>query len=71
MADKLGAEIIDCWTLPWPEIHIPSYRPGRVGNWELKRQFQPVSRGYFRGLQTATENYLLISPPPKFPTRRI
>lgn len=34
-------------------------RTDRVGDWELKRQFQPVLRGYFRGLQTATENYLL------------
>jgi hypothetical protein len=58
-ADNLGAEIIDRWTLPWPEIRIPTYRPGRIGAWELKRQFQPVLRGYFRGLQTAAENYLL------------
>ena len=54
-----GAEIIDRWTLPWPEIRVPSYRLGRVGSWELKRQFQPVLRGYFRGLQVAKENYLL------------
>jgi hypothetical protein len=54
-----GAEIIDRWTLPWPEIRVPSYRLGRVGSWELKRQFQPVLRGYFRGPQVATENYML------------
>jgi hypothetical protein len=58
-AASFGAEIIDRWTLPWPEIRVPSYRLGRVGSWELKRQFQPVLRGYFRGLQVATENYLL------------
>jgi len=52
--------IIDGWTLPWPEIRIPSYRTGRVGAWELKRQVQPILRGYFRGLQTCAENYLLI-----------
>ena len=52
--------IIDGWTLPWPEIRIPSYRTGRVGAWELKRQVQQVLRGYFRGLQTCAENYLLI-----------
>jgi hypothetical protein len=52
--------IIDNWTLPWPEIRVPRYRTGRVGAWELKRQMQPVLRGYFRGLQTGTENYLLI-----------
>jgi len=52
--------IIDAWTLPWPEVQIPSYRPGRVGGWELKRQVQPVLRGYFRGLQACAENYLLI-----------
>jgi hypothetical protein len=53
-------EIIESWTLPWPEIRIPSYRTGRVGAWELKRQYQPVLRGYFRGLQSCAENYLLI-----------
>jgi hypothetical protein len=52
-------QIVDRWTLPWPEIRLPPYRAGRVGAWELRRQFQPVLRGYFRGLQTATENYLL------------
>jgi hypothetical protein len=31
-----------------------------VGAWELKRQVQPVLRGYFRGLQACTENYLLV-----------
>jgi hypothetical protein len=56
----LGAGIIDRWTLPWPEIRVPSYRTGRVGACELKRQFQPVLRGYFRGPQRAAENYLLI-----------
>jgi hypothetical protein len=59
VADSFGAQIVERWTLPWPEIQIPCYRTGRVGAWELKRQFQPVLRGYFRGLQTATENYLL------------
>jgi hypothetical protein len=53
-------DIIDGWTLPWPEIRIPRYRRGRVGAWELKRQVQPVLRGYFRGLQRCAENYLLI-----------
>ncbi len=38
---------------------MPHYRIGRVGVWELKHQFQPVLRGYFRGLQAAAENYLL------------
>jgi hypothetical protein len=56
---ELPAGILDRWTLPWPEIRVPRYRTDRVGDWELKRQFQPVLRGYFRGLQTATENYLL------------
>jgi hypothetical protein len=56
---SFGAEIIDGWTLPWAEILVPAYQAGRVGAWELKRQFQPVLRGYFRGLQTAAENYLL------------
>ena len=51
--------IIESWTLPWPEIQVPSYRIGRVGAWELQRQHQPVLRGYFRGLQTCSENYLL------------
>ena len=60
MADSFGAGILDRWTLPWPEIRVPSYRTGRVGGWELKRQFQPVLRGYFRGPLRATENYLLI-----------
>jgi hypothetical protein len=31
-----------------------------VGAWELQRQVQPVLRGYFRGLQACTENYLLV-----------
>jgi len=31
-----------------------------VGAWELKRQEQPVLRGYFRGLQACAENYLLV-----------
>src|SRR5438552_17258827 len=53
-------DIIEGWTLPWPEIRIPPYRTGRVGAWELKRQVQPVLRGYFRGLQTCAENYLLM-----------
>jgi hypothetical protein len=52
--------IIAGWTLPWPEIRVPLYRPGSVGNWRLERRFQPVLRGYFRGLQTAAANYLLI-----------
>ena len=57
---SFAAQIIDGWTLPWPEIRTPPYRLGRVGAWELKRQIQPVLRGYFRGLQSAAENYLLI-----------
>ena len=52
--------IIDGWTLPWPEIRIPPYRIGRAGAWELKREVQPVLRGYFRGLQACPENYLLM-----------
>jgi hypothetical protein len=52
--------VIDSWTLPWPEIRVPPYRTGHVGEWELKRQRQSVLRGYFRGLQTCTENYLLM-----------
>jgi hypothetical protein len=52
--------IIDGWTLPWPEIRIPPYHTGQVGAWELRRQVQPVLRGYFRGLQACAENYLLI-----------
>ena len=52
--------IIDGWTLPWPEIRIPPYRTGRVGAWELKRQEQPVLRGYFRGLQACAKNYVLV-----------
>jgi hypothetical protein len=59
VADSFGGQIVERWTLPWPEIQIPCYRTGRVGAWELKRQFQPVLRGYFRGLQTASENYVL------------
>jgi hypothetical protein len=58
--DDLGGQIIDHWTLPWPEIQIPPYRTGHAGAWELKRQHQPVLRGYFRGLQACAENYLLI-----------
>jgi hypothetical protein len=52
--------VIDGWTLPWPEIRVPHYRPATLGNWCLERRFQPVLRGYFRGLQTAATNYLLI-----------
>jgi hypothetical protein len=52
--------IIEGWTLPWPEIRIPLYRTGRVGAWELRRQEQPMLRGYFRGLQTCAENFVLI-----------
>jgi hypothetical protein len=52
--------IIDGWTLPWPEIRIPSYQTGRVGAWEIKRQVQSVLRGYFRGLQACAENYVLV-----------
>lgn len=52
--------IIGGWTLPWPEIRIPPYQTGRVGAWQIKRQMQPVLRGYFRGLQACTENYLLM-----------
>jgi hypothetical protein len=59
VSDSFGAQIVERSTLPWPEIQIPRYRTGRVGAWELKRQFQPVLRGYFRGLQTAAENYVL------------
>jgi hypothetical protein len=56
-ADSPGAGIIDCSTLPWPEIRVARCRTGRVGAWELKRQFQPVLRGYFRGIRAAAENY--------------
>ena len=59
VVDSFGAQIVEHWTLPWPEVRVPHYRTGRVGTWELKRQFQPVLRGYFRGLQTAAENYVL------------
>ena len=52
--------VIDGWTLPWPEIRVPLYHPGGVGSWRLERRFQPVLRGYFRGLQSAAANYLLI-----------
>jgi hypothetical protein len=51
--------VIAGWTLPWPEIRIPPYRAGRIGEWRLERQVQPVLRGYFRGLQLACENWLL------------
>jgi hypothetical protein len=51
--------IIEGWTLPWPEIRIPPYRAGHIGEWRLERQLQPVVRGYFRGLQHASENWLL------------
>lgn len=51
--------LVERWTLPWPEIRVPHYCTGRVGTWELKRQFQPVLCGYFRGLQAAAENYVL------------
>lgn len=56
----MSTGIIDSWTLPWPETRVPTYRTGRVGVWELKHQIQPVLRGYFRGLQTCADNYLLI-----------
>jgi hypothetical protein len=56
---SFGAQIVETWTLPWSEFRVPHYPTGRVGAWELKRQFQPVLRGVFRGLQTAAENYLL------------
>jgi hypothetical protein len=59
VADRFGAQIVERWTLPWPEIRVPHYRTGRVGTWELKRQFQPILRGYFRGLQAAAENCVL------------
>jgi hypothetical protein len=60
MVTQSNIGIIDGWTLPRPEIRIPPYRPGRMGAWELKRQVQPVLRGYFRGLQACTENYVLV-----------
>ena len=53
-------DIINDWTLPWPAIKVPTYQTRRVGAWELRRQNQPVLRGYFRGLQACTENYLLM-----------
>jgi hypothetical protein len=53
-------DIIDDWTLPWPAIKVPTYQTRRVGAWELRRQNQRVLRGYFRGLQACTENYLLM-----------
>jgi hypothetical protein len=53
-------DIIDDWTLPWPAIKVPTYQTRRVGAWELRRQNQPVLRGYFRGLQACAENYLLM-----------
>ena len=53
-------DIIDDWALPWPAIKVPTYQTRRVGAWELRRQNQPVLRGYFRGLQACTENYLLM-----------
>jgi hypothetical protein len=37
VADNFVAQIIEHWTLPWPEIHVPPYRTGRIGAWELKR----------------------------------
>ena len=57
MSAEVG--IIASWTLPWPEIRIPPYRAGHIGEWRLERQVQPVLRGYFRGLQHAGENWLL------------
>jgi hypothetical protein len=51
--------IIAGWTLPWPEIRIPPYRAGHIGEWRIERRVQPVLRGYFRGLQHAGENWLL------------
>jgi hypothetical protein len=51
--------LVDGWTLPWPEIRIPAYRAGRIGDWRLERQVQPMLRGYFRGLQRTGENWLL------------
>lgn len=53
-------DIIDDWTLPWPAIKVPTYQTRRVGAWELRRQNQPVLRGYFRGQHACTENYLLM-----------
>jgi hypothetical protein len=52
VADSFGAQIVEHWTLPWPEIRVPRYRNGSVGAWELKSQFQPVLRGYFRGCKS-------------------
>jgi hypothetical protein len=44
---SFGAQIVETWTLPWSEFRVPHYPTGRVGAWELKRQFQPVLRGVF------------------------
>jgi hypothetical protein len=27
VADKLGAQIVERWTLPWPEIRMPHSEP--------------------------------------------
>jgi hypothetical protein len=42
------------------EISVPRYRAGPISEWRLECQVQPVPRGYFRGLQTAAANYLLM-----------
>jgi hypothetical protein len=56
---SVDAETFDHWTLPWPEIRVPDYRPGAVGAWRIERRFHSVLRGYFRGLQHAGANWLL------------
>jgi hypothetical protein len=43
---------------------MSAYRAGRIGEWRIERQVQPMLRDYFRGLQHAGENWLLTRGDP-------
>jgi len=47
--------IIDGWTLPLPEIRVPTDLTGRVGAWERERRFRPFCAAISVACKTAPE----------------
>ena len=43
------------WSLPWPVLRLPEYRPVTLGHWKLKKVPQIMQFGYFQEWQGTEE----------------
>jgi hypothetical protein len=47
---------IDERELPWPEVQLPTYPEGKIGDWRIDTVQVPLLRGYWRGLRLIKGN---------------